>query len=144
MSLADDLPQARSAAELQALLDTIPYARTIGYGVQQDGGDLIGTLRFGDEILGNPRMRFVHGGVLGAFMELAAMSQLLMRAETVRVPKIINITIEYLRPAIAADLYARATVTRHGRRVANVSVVAYQHDRTRPVATANTHFLLAV
>lgn len=143
MSLVDDLPQARSATELQALLDTIPYARLIGYSVLQDGGDLIGKLSFTDEVLGNARMRFVHGGVLGAFMELTAMSQLLTRASTVRVPKIINITVEYLRPAVAADLFARATVTRHGRRVANVSVVAYQHDASRPVATATTHFLLA-
>lgn len=144
MSLVEELPRARTAAELQPLLDSIPYARFLGLTVQQDGSDLICKLGFSEEIIGNRAVRFVHGGVLGAFLELSAMCQLLTRAQTVRVPKIINITVEYLRPAIAADLFARATVTRHGRRVANVSVVAYQHDVSKPVATASTHFLLAV
>ena len=38
--------------------------------------------------------------------------------------------------------YARSTVTRHGRRVANVRVEAWQTDRATPVATAHAIFLV--
>jgi acyl-coenzyme A thioesterase PaaI-like protein len=58
------------------------------------------------------------------------------------VPKTINITVDYLRSARVADTYARAVITKHGRRVANVQVRAWQGDESRPIAAAHAHFLL--
>ena len=63
--------------------------------------------------------------------------------ETLVVPKIITITVDYLRSARPIDTLARATLTRQGRRIANVAVEAWQDDRSRPVAAARMHFLLA-
>ena len=57
-------------------------------------------------------------------------------------PKPINLTIAYLRSAGPHDTFAEATVTKHGRRVANVQAVAWQRDRSKPVASAQGHFLL--
>jgi two-component system response regulator HydG len=51
-------------------------------------------------------------------------------------------TIDYLRSGAPADTHARSIVTRHGRRVANVRVEAWQTDRTTPVATAHAIFLV--
>ena len=58
------------------------------------------------------------------------------------VPKTINITVDYLRSARVIDTHARATITKHGRRVANVQVRAWQADESKPVAAAHAHFLL--
>ena len=144
MSFSDDLQRVRSVEELQPLIAAIPYARFLGFSVQRDGTDLIGRMDFSETRVGNARIRAVHGGAIGALLEFTAICKLLSLAETTRVPKTVNITVEYLRSAQAADTFARATVTRQGRRVANVRVLAYQDDPTRPVAAANAHFLLAV
>lgn len=144
MSVTEALSRARSVEQMQAVLATIPYARFLGFSVLQDGSNVIGRMAFDERRMGNTRVRALHGGTLGALMELTAMCQLLTMAQIVRVPKTVNITVEYLRSAQAVDTFARATVTRHGRRVANVQVVAYQDDPAKPVAAANAHFLLAV
>lgn len=144
MSLAEQLTASRSIEEMQAVIATIPYARFLGFSVIRDGINVIGRMDFSPKRLGNTRIQALHGGTLGALMELTAVCQLLTLTEIVRVPKTVNIRVEYLRSAQAVDTFSRATVTRHGRRVANVQVVAYQDDVARPVAAANAHFLLAI
>jgi acyl-coenzyme A thioesterase PaaI-like protein len=57
-------------------------------------------------------------------------------------PKVITVTIDYLRSAGPRDTYARAEVTRLGRRVATVHARAWQEDQARPCATAIVHLLL--
>ena len=144
MSFTDSFSLPRTIEELQPMLLAIPYARYMGFSVQRDGADAIVRMPFRDDIVGNAALRAVHGGALGALMEFAATCQLMTVAEITTVPKTVNITVEYLRGAQPVDTFARATVTRHGRRVANVRVVAYQADASKPVAAANAHFLLAV
>lgn len=135
----------RRIADQQAMLDAIPYARYMGLSMQRDGADVILRMPFREDLVGNARLRAVHGGALGALLEFAAICQLIAVADVLAFPKIVNITAEYLRTAQSElDTFARATVTRHGRRVANVRAIAYQADASRPVAAANAHFLLAV
>lgn len=134
----------RSIEDLQPLLQSIPYARFMDFSVQRDGNDAIVRMPFDDTRVGNASLRAVHGGALGALLEFAAVCQLLTVADVAAMPKTINITVEYLRGAQAVDTFARATVTRHGRRIANVRAIAYQADASKPVAAANAHFLLAV
>jgi acyl-coenzyme A thioesterase PaaI-like protein len=134
----------RSPDALASLLERIPYARFLGFSLEGTPDRLIGRMAFSEDLIGNARARAIHGGTLGAMMELTASCQLLTLPEIKRVPKIINITVEYLRGAVTADVLARAEIIRHGRRLANVRVVAWQADENRPVAAANTHYLLAV
>ena len=143
MSESNQSVRVGSVEAMQKVLATIPYARFLGFSVLQDGSSVIGRMAFAESRMGNVRVRALHGGTLGAFMELTAVCQLMTMAQIARVPKTVNITVEYLRSAQPADTFARATVTRHGRRVANVQVVAYQDDPAKPVAAANLHFLLA-
>ena len=56
--------------------------------------------------------------------------------------KPINITCDFLRGGAAHDTFAAATITRLGRRVANVEAHAWQTDRTKPIATAQLNLLL--
>ncbi len=142
MSLVDLLAEAKRTGDYQAILDAVPYSAFLGLGAQLDGTDLITTMKFSPSLIGNPALPALHGGTLGALLESAAIFELLWRAETVVLPKTITITIDYLRSGAALDTYARGVITRHGRRVANVRVEAWQQDRAQPVATAHAIFLV--
>ena len=142
MTLVERLAEAKRTGDYQGLLDAVPYSRFLGLHARLDGNELITTMRYADHLIGNPALPALHGGTLGALLESAAIFELLWRAETIVLPKTITITVDYLRSGQAADTHARGIVTRHGRRVANVRVEAWQADRAVPVATAHAIFLV--
>ena len=144
MGFLAELRDRGTAADYQAFLERMPYARLLGLSIDSiDGhGRLLTKLRFDRAIVGNPNLPAIHGGVIGAFLEMAAIFQLVREGEGDRLPKPINFTVEYLRTAGPRDSFAQATITKHGRRVANVSVRAWQDDPDRPVAAAHGHFLM--
>jgi uncharacterized protein (TIGR00369 family) len=124
------------------VLDAIPYARFLGVGVERANGGFECVLPFRQEIVGNAILPAVHGGVIGAFLELTAILRLIDESGTERVPKPINFAIDYLRSAGPRATRARADIFKLGRRVAVVHVVAWQDDPARPVAAGNGKFLL--
>lgn len=142
MKMRDAVADLRSSGSFSALEQAIPYARFMGITAEVVDDDVICKMRYSDHLIGNTSARRLHGGSLGALMESAAIFKLLWHGETNAVPKTINITVEYLRGAGPEDVLARAEFTRHGRRVANVRVFAWQGDPERPVAVATAHFLL--
>jgi uncharacterized protein (TIGR00369 family) len=125
------------------IVDVIPYARFLGVEIERRDGALECVLPFRQEIVGNPALPAVHGGVLGAFLELTALLHLLDDSGNERVPKPITFSVDYLRSAGPATTRARAEIFKLGRRIANVRVVAWQDDRSRPVVAGNGKFLLA-
>jgi acyl-coenzyme A thioesterase PaaI-like protein len=142
MSLVDKLALAKANGDYGALLDAVPYSKFLGLSARLDGDELVTTMSYAEQLIGNPTLPALHGGTLGALMESAAIFELLWRAETIVLPKTITLTIDYLRSGAPVDTYARSIVTRHGRRVANVRVEAWQRDRQTPVATAHAIFLV--
>ncbi len=138
--------RARVAGDPQQLADAIPYNGLIGGEMFLEGAELRFRLRFREGNIGNPLLPALHGGVVGAFMEHAAVLHLLWTQEAARLPKVVDFSIDYLRPGRPEDLYVRCSVRRQGRRVANVSVTSWQpgakEGRERVVAHARTHFLL--
>jgi uncharacterized protein (TIGR00369 family) len=133
----------KAKGNIAAINDLIPYARTVGLEVFYDEIGLVTVLRFRESNIGNTILRAVHGGVIGALLEHAAMLHLIEQTEITAVPKIVNISVDYLRPCLAADTFARGQVIKQGRRIANVRVGAWQDTAERPVAAAHAHFLLA-
>ena len=127
---------------MSVVLDAIPYARFLGVAVDRTNGALECVLPFRDEIIGNIMLPAIHGGVIGAFLELTALLRLLDESGTDRVPKPINFAIDYLRSAGPTTTRARADIFKLGRRVAVVHVVAWQDNPSRPVASGNGKFLL--
>jgi acyl-coenzyme A thioesterase PaaI-like protein len=142
VSLVDVIAAAKQDGDPQRLIDAIPYAGFLGLAATVVNGELISTMRYADHLIGNPTIPALHGGTLGALLESAAIFELLWASETVVLPKTITFTVDYLRSGAPVDTHARGIVTRHGRRVANVRVEAWQDDRTRPIATAHAHFLV--
>jgi acyl-coenzyme A thioesterase PaaI-like protein len=135
------LAEGRKPA-LKELVDAIPYCRFLGVETDQKGTELTTILRFSDRLIGNPVLPALHGGVVGAFLEITAVIQLLLEAETEEIPKPVDIGIDYLRSGRPIDTFARAIVTKHGRRVCNVRAEAWQDEHTRPIAALHGHFLI--
>ena len=126
------------------IAESIPYLKYLGLTVEQDAnGEMIFHLPENKKFTGNPVLPAIHGGVVGAFMESAALIHLIINQEMERLPKIITFTTDYLRSAKVTDVYAEATITKPGRRVVNIRVRAWQDDRSKPVATANANFLVS-
>ena len=57
-------------------------------------------------------------------------------------PKTIDFTVDFLRSGLPRDAYARARISRSGRRYASVHVEAWQDNRDRLYAQATGHFLM--
>ncbi|HEY4238562.1 MAG TPA: PaaI family thioesterase [Kofleriaceae bacterium] len=142
MTIIDSIVAAKARGDLNGLISAVPYAQFLGLECAATGGELVTTMRYSDALIGNPALPALHGGTLGALMESAAIFELLWGAETVVIPKTITLTVDYLRSGAPIDTHARGTVTRHGRRVANVRIEAWQGDRAVPIATANALFLV--
>jgi uncharacterized protein (TIGR00369 family) len=134
--------QDTAIQSLDAFLQKVPYVRFLGMRVELAGDEMTAVLPFRQSLIGNPILPALHGGVIGAFMELTALAQLSLTAPGQRVPKTIDITIEYLRSGRAQDTYARAILRKVGRRVANVQVEAWQDSRSQPIAGLTGHFLM--
>ena len=128
---------------MKQILEAIPYARFLGVEIERRDGVLECILPFRQEIVGNARLPAVHGGALGALLELTALLHLLDESGSERVPKPITFAVDYLRSAGPTTTRARAEIFKLGRRIANVRVVAWQDDRSRPVVAGNGKFLLA-
>lgn len=135
--------ELRAGDDLAAINDLVPYARTVGLELLRDEAGLLAALRFREHNIGNFVVRSIHGGVVGALLEHAAMMHLLVETDVQVVPRIVNVSIDYLRPCRAGDTFARGSIIRQGRTVANVRVTAWQGDEPdRLVAAAHAHFLL--
>ena len=144
MGLLDRLRQGGTPADWDALAGRMPYVRFLGISIVPEGGGRFHTrLAFGERVIGNPVLPAVHGGVIGAFLETTAIFQVLLETDGERLPKPISLTVAYLRSAGPRETFARATITKQGRRVASVRVEAWQDDPAKPVAAAQGQFLLA-
>ena len=131
-----------SQAELDAILTRIPYARFLSVRMELHGDEMTGVLPYAEHLIGNPTLPALHGGVIGAFMEMTALLQLSIVESLTRQPRPVDVSIDYLRSGRPVDTYARALIKKVGRRIANVQVEAWQEARGAPIAALQGHFLL--
>ena len=130
--------------KVRAVFDALPFARTLGLQFHIHGDEMTCILPFQDKLIGNVAIGALHGGAIGAFLELTAMAQLYLAGDMERPPKPIDLTIDYLRSGRASDLYARANIRKLGSRMASVHAEAWQSDRAKPVAALRAQFLVEV
>ncbi|WP_109313968.1 PaaI family thioesterase [Ruegeria sp. AU67] len=151
--------QRRDAA-LNAIVDGVPYIRFLDIGFDRRGDELTGVLNFDQKLIGNPLLPALHGGVTAAFLEVTAVITLswefllpkiesgelnasdIADYEKVRFPKTVDFTVDYLRSGLPRDAYARAFISRAGRRYASVRVEAWQDNHAKLFAQASGHFLM--
>ena len=142
MKIISNLQQTSASDRLDALANQIPYAKFLGVTAEERDGIVVTCLPFKPPLVGNVNLPAIHGGVLGAFLELTSVIQIVHDSAYAQLPKTIDISIEYLRSAGPSDMFARAYVTRHGRRVANVRAEMWQQDPGRLITVAHGHYLL--
>ena len=142
MKLMQELAQEGRGQDVQAVLEHIPYARFLGLQVEQQGNEIITVLPFQNDLVGNINLPAIHGGVVGAMLEITSTMQLIFDTACERLPKTVDVSFDYLRSARGTTTYGRAIVTRQGRRVANVRAELWQESRDKPVAASHGHFLL--
>lgn len=151
--------QRRDAA-LSALVEGVPYIGFLGISFDRRGDELTASLAFDEKLIGNPMLPALHGGVTAAFLEVTSIITLswsviwedmesgrlpleaFEAGNLPRLPKTVDFTVDYLRSGLPRDAYARARVTRSGRRYASVFAEAWQDNRLRPFAQASAHFVM--
>jgi len=143
MSLVELIGRDPDAATLKLWLAKIPYAVYLGMEAELRDTNILFRLPPDEKLIGNASLPAIHGGVVGAFMELAGAIHLVAHMEKPVLPKIINFSLDYLRASRLQDTWARCEVIRQGRQIANVTVTAWQEDPTNPNATARAHFMIA-
>ncbi len=142
MKVLQELRAAGRGQDMQAVVELIPYARFLGIQVDQKGNEITTIMPFKEALVGNVNLPALHGGVIGAFLEMTAVIQLLFDTSCERLPKTIDVSIDYLRSGRPQPTFGRAIVTRHGRRVANVRSEIWQEERSKPIGLSHGHYLL--
>ncbi|PTQ75598.1 PaaI family thioesterase [Celeribacter persicus] len=144
----------RRDAALADLVARVPYISFMGFEFERRGDELTGVMPYRPDLIGNPMLPALHGGALAAFLEVTALISLSWSMAWPRIeagdtgdilpkfPKTIDLTVDYLRSGLPRDSYARAEITRAGRRYASVRVEAWQDNRARPTVQAMGHFLM--
>ena len=84
--------------QLEAFLQRVPYVRFLGMRAELSGDEMTAILPFAPHLVGNIHLPALHGGVIGAFLEMTALAQLSVTQGSTKVHKTIDITVEYLRP----------------------------------------------
>jgi uncharacterized protein (TIGR00369 family) len=147
---APDLASARRAAkegDLSLLGTRVPYARFLDVQVELKDGAPQFRMPFRPTLVGNAALGAIHGGAVAGFIENAGLLHLLLLLDEKKVPKAIDFSIDYLRPAMSYDTHAACEIARLGRRIALVQVRAWQDEpghpgKTREVARGRAHYLL--
>ncbi|WP_037280947.1 PaaI family thioesterase [Rubellimicrobium mesophilum] len=147
--------KGRRDAALERLVGGVPFIAFLGIRFDRRGDELTAVLPYREELVGNPLLPALHGGATAGFLETAAIVELSWTAmwedleagriapdSPLRLPKTIDLTVDYLRSGLPRDAYARARVNRSGRRYASVHVEAWQDNRARLFAQATGHFLM--
>ncbi len=117
-------------------IETSPIAQWLGFSVGEDKDGRLYTLEFDEKHIGNPLIRALHGGVIAAFLEVAAQYELGAAIGPDAKIKTVNTDIDYLASSRAQPMVARVSISRIGRRLAFVEAIGWQESETKPVAKA--------
>jgi uncharacterized protein (TIGR00369 family) len=118
-----------------------PYAELLHLRFEDREDGPMAVMPFDEDVIGAPG--HLHGGAIAGLLEFAAFRSLRLALEDKDVVlKPITVTVDYMRPGTNHETFATATVERLGVKIANVEAVAWQRDRTSPIASARMNFLL--
>ena len=124
------------------ILEHMPYARFLNLRAMISGDEATVIMPFAERLIGNPMLPALHGGSTAALLEMTAMTQVALSFPGPRLPRPINVTVSYLRTGRPIDVFARARISRAGRRIAHVQADAWQEERGDPIASLTANFLL--
>ena len=144
-SKTDYFASVRASKDFEKAIEMIPYAKLLGIRFQESEEEgLLFHLPFHEKNIGNKRLPAIHGGVIGGFMESAAIIHLMWTMESAGMPKVVDFSLDYTSSGRAEDTYASCNIVKLGRRIANVQIQAWQSSRQKVIAVARSHFKLII
>lgn len=114
----------------------IPMNKMLGFELE-DISDGFARLKvpFKEELIGDPRARALHGGIIATAMDAvggaAGMTTLTSIEDSMST---IDMRVDYLRPGRDKDLFVEGRVVRSGNRILVTHMIAYQDDRDHLIA----------
>lgn len=124
--MADDGDEFEELEFAEELLRRPPFHRYLGLELvelDQEGGRAVVRMPYKEELIGNPQVPAIHGGILAALVDLAG-GTATFHATGVPTPTI-DLQIDYVRPAIAEEErahVAEAEIVNLGSTVAFVEI----------------------
>ncbi len=113
----DDKPSGAEPLEMwKAALRAAPFHNWLDLDIvalSDEGLEL--AMPWRDEIVSNPRLGSVHGGVLASLIDLAGFYVLIMHNH--RVTATATLSVDYHRPATNGPLFSSSRIVKTGRRL---------------------------
>ena len=107
----------------------LPFQKMLGIRVSEiEEGRVRLFIPFREDLIGDARRPAIHGGVISTLADVCAGFAVWTRCALTDRIATIDLRVDYLRPAGAADLYAEATVRLLGNRVGNAQVVLWSAE----------------
>ncbi len=138
------LTQAREQGDVNLLIDFIPYTKLLKMeriAAEQEGQWLY-LMPPAKQLIGNHMIPVLHGGAIAGFMETSAILHLIMKMTVEHVPKVVDINIDYIRPALLKPTYSRCKIIRFGSRLVSLEVTCWQDTESEYVAKARLQLLV--
>ena len=112
--------------------DYIPFHKTIGLELIEIGEGFAKIhVPFKADLIGNPKIKSLHGGVIGTAIDaaggFAGMSVLNMLEDDIAT---IDMRVDYLRSIREKDIFVEGHVARNGKRIITTSMKAVLEDGT--------------
>lgn len=108
----------------------LPFHKMLGIRVVElEEGRARLRIPFRPELVGDPRRPALHGGVISTLVDVCGGFAVWTRCNPEDRIATIDIGVDYLRPAPAADLLAEGRVRLLGNRVGNAEVVVWSDGR---------------
>lgn len=119
--MAVDLEEVR-----RIMTEVVVYNRHLGVQIPElRRGFARMVLPYRPEFVGDPERMALHGGIVSTLVDNCAGAAVWSTVEPGDRIATVDLRVDYLRPAPAADLWAESTVLRSGNRVAVAEVRVY-------------------
>jgi uncharacterized protein (TIGR00369 family) len=133
-----DIPKA----EAQKFVDRLPHCRELKIRVEETGSArAVMSLPYDVRLIGDPDTGVIHGGAVSVLMDTCGGASVLMHPANGGAMATLDLRIDYMRAAKPGfAITAEAKCFHVTRTVAFIRVLAWDGDRSNPVATASGAF----
>ena len=142
MNFKNMILEAKKEHDPSIMSSYFPFTQKTGIKFFIDKKGFCCKLKYSNLLIGNPISNTLHGGAIAALLQNSGQFHLIWNRDILEIPKIINISINYLRKGKNVDTFARAFIKNNGRRVVYIEVLAWNEDEAQPIANAQINFLL--
>lgn len=141
--MAVDLDDFRKLGEVLIRGNSNDHFHALGLSVEYvRHGGVIFKLRYHSNLVGNPDLGIVHGGAITALLDSACGFAAGSTLDELGLTPTIDLRIDYVRSAEPnKDIFAEAEVYRATPNIIFTRGIAYQEDKSKPIAYAVGNFM---